>query len=180
MRNECGSDRISLEEARATPRLPFYGVLDNIRSAHNVGSIFRTSDGANLQELLICGYSPIPPHRHLSKTALGAVEVVPWRHCESVGDALQILRGRGAQIIAMEKTDSSVSLHETELRFPVALVMGNELNGLDEATRDLCDATCHLPMQGLKNSLNVSVAFGISLYEILRRFEIAQGEIALD
>ena len=131
-----------------------------------------------MSELLICGYSPIPPHRHLSKTALGAVEVVPWRHFETVADAIQILRGRGAQILAMEKTESSVSLHETELRFPVALVMGNEREGLDQETRDLCDATCHLPMHGLKNSLNVSVAFGIALYEILRRFEIAQGEIA--
>jgi tRNA G18 (ribose-2'-O)-methylase SpoU len=84
VRNECGSDRISMEEACAQPRLPIFGVLDNIRSAHNVGSMFRTADGANIGELLICGYSPTPPHKHLSKTALGAVDVVPWRHCETV------------------------------------------------------------------------------------------------
>jgi tRNA G18 (ribose-2'-O)-methylase SpoU len=90
VRNECGSDRISLTEACAQPRLPIFGVLDNIRSAHNVGSMFRTADGANIGELLICGYSPTPPHKHLSKTALGAVDVVPWHHCETLPEPSRI------------------------------------------------------------------------------------------
>lgn len=171
VRNEPGSDRISHDEAKLLPRLPFYAVLDNIRSAHNVGSIFRTSDGANLSELLICGYSPIPPHPHLFKTALGSVDVVPWRHFATVEDAIDDLKKRGVQVLAVELSEASVSLYDFPLQFPVALVMGNEADGLSQKSLEMCDATVHLPMRGLKNSLNVSVAFGAAIYEILRRYE---------
>jgi tRNA G18 (ribose-2'-O)-methylase SpoU len=170
VRNECGSDRISMAEACVQPRLPVFGVLDNIRSAHNVGSMFRTADGANIGELLICGYSPTPPHKHLSKTALGAVEVVPWRHCETVAAAIEDLRAQNVQVLAVEFTDDSTSLHDYPLQFPIALVMGNEAEGLSDETRSHCVATVHLPMHGLKNSLNVSVAFGIAVYEVMRRY----------
>jgi tRNA G18 (ribose-2'-O)-methylase SpoU len=173
VRNECGSDRISMKDARAQERIPLVGVLDNIRSAHNVGSMFRTADGANMHELLLCGYSPTPPHRHLSKTALGAVDVVPWRHFAAVDEAIQSLREQQVQTLALEFTPDSVPLFEYSLRFPVALVMGNEAEGLSDETRTLCDATVHLPMHGLKNSLNVSVAFGIAAYEVLRRYSCA-------
>lgn len=174
-----------MEEARSVPRLPVYGVLDCIRSAHNVGSMFRTADGANAAGLLLCGYTPCPPHRHLAKTALGAVDVVPWHHCDSVADAIAMLRGQRAEVLAAEYTENSVSLHDYPLRFPLALVMGNEADGLSRETRALCDATVHLPMRGLKNSLNVSVAFGVALYEIARRYdessregEMTEGEAA--
>ena len=178
VRNEPGSDRITEEEAHALPRLPFNAVLDNIRSAHNVGSIFRTGDGANISELLICGYSPTPPHRHLSKTALGAVDVVPWRHFATVEEAIGDLKGRGVQILAVELTNDSTSLYDFPLQFPLALVMGNEADGLSTRICEMCDATVHLPMRGLKNSLNVSVAFGVAMYEVLRRYEIAQQQEA--
>jgi tRNA G18 (ribose-2'-O)-methylase SpoU len=176
VRHEHGSERVSLEAAQAAPRFPIYGVLDRIRSAHNVGSIFRTADGANIQELLLCGYTPTPPHRHLAKTALGAVDVVPWRHCETVEAAIAALRARDVQVLAVEWTLSSQSLYEFDLRFPVALVMGNEASGLEPATMAQCDATVHLPMYGHKASLNVSVAFGIAAYEVLRRWEFDEGE----
>ena len=171
VRHELGTDRATMEEVQSYARTPVYGVLDRLRSAHNVGSIFRTCDGANAAGLYICGYSPVPPHRHLAKTALGAVDIVPWQHCEDVDDAINELRAQGVQILAMEKTESSVSLWDFPLQFPVALVMGNEAEGLSERTMELCDATVHLPMRGLKNSLNVSVAFGAALYEVLRRYE---------
>ncbi len=171
VRNEPGSDRISEDDARLLPRLPFHVVLDNIRSAHNVGSIFRTGDGANISELLICGYSPTPPHPHLFKTALGAVDVVPWRHFATVEDAIADLKNRGICVLAVELTDDSVSLYDFPLQFPLALVMGNEADGLPKNICALCDATVHLPMRGHKNSLNVSVAFGAVMYEILRRYE---------
>ncbi|MBV9468110.1 MAG: RNA methyltransferase [Abitibacteriaceae bacterium] len=171
VRHEFGSDSMTLEAAQAAPRFPIYAVLDHIRSAHNVGSMFRTADGARAAQLLLCGYTPTPPHRHLSKTALGAVDVVPWQHCETLTEAIDLMRVRGAQILAVEKTDTSVPLHDCELQFPVALVMGNEVDGLSDATIAQCDATVHLPMYGLKNSLNVSVAFGIVLYEVLYRYE---------
>ena len=86
VRHEHGSDRITPDEAHQLPRLPVYAILDHIRSAHNVGAAFRSSDGAGIGELLLCGYTPCPPHRHLSKTAFGAVEVVPWQHCETTNE----------------------------------------------------------------------------------------------
>lgn len=171
VRHEGGTDRIPLEEALALPRSPISGILDNLRSAHNVGSIFRTCDGAGAAHLSICGISPTPPHRHLAKTALGAIDVVPWTHFETVAEAIDSTKNEGAQILALEYTDKSVPLTEIELRFPVVLVAGNEKDGLSDDTLALCDATVHLPMLGHKNSLNVSVAFGIALYEILRRYQ---------
>ncbi|MDF2439742.1 MAG: rRNA (guanosine2251-2-O)-methyltransferase [Abditibacteriota bacterium] len=172
VRHEPGSERISLEAARAQARLPVCAILDHIRSAHNVGSMFRTGDGANIGELLLCGYTPTPPHRHLSKTALGAVDVVPWRHCETTEEAIEVARAGGAQILGVELTENSVPLFDFELKFPLALVMGNEVEGLSPAVLERCDGAVHLPMRGLKNSLNVSVAFGIVLYEVARRYEL--------
>lgn len=176
VRYEPGSERISIEAARAQPRLPVCAILDHIRSAHNVGSMFRTGDGANIGELLLCGYTPTPPHRHLSKTALRAVEVVPWRHYETTEDAIEIAQENGAQVVAVELSESSVPLFDFDLQFPLALVLGNEVQGLSPAILERCDATVHLPMRGLKNSLNVSVAFGIVIYEVARRYEAQQRE----
>jgi len=170
VRNELGTDRTTLEAALAAERFPFYGILDCIRSAHNAGSIFRTADGANAAGLQLCGYTPTPPHRHLAKTALGAVEVVPWQHCETVEEAIAGVRAAGAQVLALEYSEASVPLYGFDLKFPVALVVGNEVDGLSAESQRLCDATVHLPMHGLKNSLNVSVAFGAALYEVLRRY----------
>lgn len=170
VRHECGGEQVTLEEARALPRFPVIGVLDRLRSAHNVGSIFRTSDGARLQELVLCGYTPTPPHRHLEKTALRATESVPWQHSETVEDAIQTLKQQGVQVVALEYTDKSTSLYEFDLQFPLALVAGNEADGLSPEVISLCDAVVHLPMYGLKSSLNVSVAFGIAAYEVVRRF----------
>jgi tRNA G18 (ribose-2'-O)-methylase SpoU len=101
---------------------------------------------------------------------LGAVEVVPWRHYPTVAQAIEELQAQGVQVLAVEFTDDSTSLHDHALQFPLALVMGNEAEGLSDETRNLCAATVHLPMHGLKNSLNVSVAFGIAVYEVLRRY----------
>lgn len=170
VRNEHGTEQRSLEDARALPRSPIIGILDDIRSAHNVGSMFRTADGACLQELFLCGYSPTPPHRHLSKTALRAVEVVPWRHFATTPDAVAAARDLGYQVLAMEKTSDSLPLSDFAPRFPVAILMGNEAQGLSDELRALCDATVHLPMLGLKSSLNVSVAFGIATYSLLEVF----------
>jgi tRNA G18 (ribose-2'-O)-methylase SpoU len=170
VRHEAGSDRLSLEEARAVSRFPFYGVLDCLRSAHNVGSIFRTCDGVAAGGLLLCGYTPKPPHRHLAKTALGAVETVPWEAFDTVEDAIENLRSRQINVLALEKNETSVSLYDYPLEFPVALVCGNEAEGLTPEVCTLCDATVHLPMWGHKNSLNVSVAFGAAIYEVQRRF----------
>lgn len=170
VRNEWGGERITLDHAQNAPRLPVVGILDRLRSAHNVGSIFRTADGANIESLVLCGYTPTPPHKHLEKTALRAVESVPWRHRETVAEAIAELKTSGYQMLALEFTDSSQPLYEFDLQFPLALVAGNEAEGLDAQTLALCDAVVHLPMRGLKSSLNVSVAFGVAVYEVTRRF----------
>jgi len=170
VRHEFGSDRVPLEEALQLPRAPLYGVLDNLRSAHNVGSIFRTSDGANVSELALCGITPTPPHRHLSKTALGSVDVVPWHHFETVEEAITHYKSQGIFVAALELSERSSSLWQAPLSFPLALVVGNEKDGLSAEIEALCDATWHLPMMGHKNSLNVSVAWGVALYEVLRRY----------
>lgn len=170
VRNEFGAEQITLEAALALPRLPVVGVLDRLRSAHNVGSIFRTADGARLQELVLCGYTPTPPHKHLEKTALRAVESVPWTHAETVEGAIASLQARGFQVLGLEFTEGSELLYEFDLQFPLALVAGNEAEGLAPEVLALCDAVVHLPMHGLKSSLNVSVAFGIAAYEVTRRF----------
>lgn len=174
VRHELGTDRLTIEEAQQQPRVPLYGILDNLRSAHNVGSIFRTSDGANISELALCGYTPTPPHRHLAKTALGSIEVVRWQHFESVEEAIGNYKSRGIFVAALELSETSSPLWEADLTFPLALVVGNEVDGLSAQTQSLCDATWHLPMMGHKNSLNVSVAWGIALYDVLRRLENVQ------
>lgn len=171
VRHELGTDRITVEEAQQQPKAPLYGILDNLRSAHNVGSIFRTSDGANISELALCGYTPTPPHRHLSKTAFGSVEVVRWRQFETTEEAIADYKARGIFVAAVELSETSSPLWEAELPFPLALVMGNEVDGLSAETQALCDAIWHLPMGGHKNSLNVSVAWGIALYDVLRRYQ---------
>jgi len=130
VRHEHGSDRIPLEEAQQLPRLPLYGILDNLRSAHNVGSIFRTSDGANIEELALCGITPQPPHRHLGKTALGSVDVVRWRHFETVGEAIADYRGRGIFVAALEFSADSLPLWKAPLTFPLAFNPGGMKPGL--------------------------------------------------
>lgn len=175
VRNEPGGEQSTIDVVLALPRHPFIGVLDRIRSAHNVGSMFRSADGARLQELVLCGYTPTPPHKHLAKTALRAVESVPWRHSESVEDAIEELKSHGVQVLGLEFTEASTALYEFELRFPVALVVGNEAEGLSPAVLARCDGVVHLPMHGLKSSLNVSVAFGVASYEVLRRYLATNG-----
>lgn len=176
VRHEHGGERLSLEDAQALPRFPIVGVLDRIRSAHNVGSMFRTADGARLEALWLCGYTPTPPHKHLAKTALRAVESVPWRQSENVLGAIDELKAQNYQVLALEYCATSTPLADFDIGFPLALVVGNEAEGLEAEVLARCDATVHLPMYGLKSSLNVSVAFGIAVYEVLRRFCHTQKE----
>lgn len=171
VRHEHGDDRIPLDEAQRAPRFPIIGILDNVRSAHNVGAAFRTGDGANISELWLCGISPTPPHRHLFKTALGSVDSVPWRHFETIEDAIDEAKKAGFLVVGLELTSHSTPIWNADIRFPLALVAGNELDGLSEDVLKLCDEIVHLPMFGHKNSLNVSVAFGIALYELLRQHQ---------
>lgn len=144
-------------------------VVDNVRSMHNVGAIFRAADGAGVGGLVLCGITACPPRNEIRKAALGADESVPWQYIKESLWAVHELRRQGYFIVALERTDASQSLYDAELPAPLALIVGHEFHGIAAEVLAEADAVVHLPMLGTKASLNVSVAFGIALYEIRRR-----------
>lgn len=150
--------------------VPFSALLEDLRSLWNVGSIFRSADGAGFKQLHLCGITGCPPHKAIAKTSLGAEEHVAWRHHNHALDALPALRGAGVQVLALEAAPGSVPLEEAlsgkRVRAPLCLVVGNEVAGISAETLSCADLVCHLPMRGVKTSLNVAVAFGIAAYRI--------------
>jgi len=151
------------------PRRPVHVVLDNIRSAFNVGSIFRTSDAGAVAHLHLCGMTAHPPNIKLAKTALGAFDYVPWTYHDQTEDALALLRGQDVSVVAIEASDDAIPLFEFEWPTPVAIVFGHEIRGIQPEVLEQCDAIVRIPMHGYKNSINVATAFGIALYDILGR-----------
>lgn len=152
------------EIKKKEPKLPFVAVLNNIRSLYNVGSIFRTADGAGIEKLFLCGITGHPPDSQITKTALGSEKEVPWEYSQNAETVLRRLKGEGYQIVFLEQLEQSVSFEEFVPQAPVCLVIGNEINGVSDDLLALCDKTVEIEMVGLKNSLNVSVAFGIVAY----------------
>jgi len=138
---------------------------------HNVGSVFRTADAFLVKGIYLCGYTPQPPHRDIHKTALGATETVEWRHFPVTADAVRALKEEGYAVFAIEQTEGSMRLAEfaAALSGPVAVVFGNEVSGVGEAALVLCDGSVEIPQWGMKHSLNVSIAAGIVLWELVRR-----------
>lgn len=149
-----------------SPRVSLTCVLNNVRSLHNVGSIFRTADGAGIEKLWLCGCTGYPPQREISKTALGAEERVPWDHDHDTVMVVKNLKKQGYQIVLLEQTDRSVPYQEFVPQGPVCLVVGHEVTGVDDELVALCDAAVEIEMAGIKNSLNVAVAFGIVAYHL--------------
>ncbi|MFH1160891.1 MAG: RNA methyltransferase [bacterium] len=145
-------------------------VLDNLRSMHNVGSLFRTADAFGLECLYLCGITATPPHREIHRTALGATESVAWRHFGSAREAVQLLKEQGYQIIAIEQTDKSIPLAigGQHLKPRFALVFGNEVNGISGEVLEQADLVLEIPQFGIKHSLNVSVTAGIVIWELTR------------
>lgn len=140
-------------------------VCHNIRSLYNVGSIFRTADAAGVTKLYLCGYTGRPPRREISKVALGAEEMVPWEHHYQTWWVLERLRSQGVQIVALENcVEGSIDYRRLRPRFPLALLLGNEVRGLSPGLLRRSDVVIHIPMHGRKESLNVAVAFGIAVY----------------
>ncbi|MCH8205017.1 MAG: RNA methyltransferase [Candidatus Hydrogenedentes bacterium] len=164
--------RTPADELPKIERNPVHVVLDNLRSAYNVGSIFRTSDAGAVEHIHLCGMSAHPPHKKLEKTALGAFEYVPWTYHERTTDALEELGQKGILRVAVEVTENSVPVPDFEWPTPVAIVFGNEVTGINERVLRACDAAVRIPMHGYKNSMNVATAFGIVLYEVLRRWKV--------
>ena len=142
-------------------------ILDNIRSRENVGSIFRTADAAGVTKIFLCGITPTPPHEKISKTALGAEMYVSWEYHKQVWRLLEKLKKEDINIVALEQTKESIDLFKFKPKFPLVLVLGNEVKGLSPQILKYCDKKISIPMYGRKESLNVSVAAGIAIYSIL-------------
>lgn len=160
---------LPLDHFQKIPRHPVFTVLDNLRSAFNVGSIIRTADCALLEKIYFCGYTAHPPHKKLDKTSLGAMPYVPWEYNDSIVDTVQALRKKGISIISLETTNRSKLIWEYRFPVPVALILGNEALGVSKEVLELSDDIVEIPMLGYKNSINVAVAFGIAVYEIQRQ-----------
>jgi len=164
------SKRPGLSDLSGMNRFPVTVIAENIRSLYNVGSIFRTSDGALVEKLFLCGYTGFPPRKEIDKTALGSVESVPWEHEPDTISAIKKMKSAGYRILALEHTDSSISYNEARYEFPLCLLLGNEVDGISEEAVGLCDQSVEIPMFGIKQSLNVSVAYGIMVYHLVQEF----------
>src|SRR5690606_2588267 len=163
--------RKSISEMQSAARFPVHIILENVRSMHNVGSVFRTADAFTVDGISLCGYTPIPPHRDIHKTALGATETVPWTYYNSSLEAIETLKQRGFHIIAVEQVHGSIPLqtfHNYPDLLPAAFILGNEVSGVSEETLEYADACIEIPQWGAKHSLNISVAGGVVLWEIMR------------
>ena len=167
---EILAERLTEENALDAERHPVVGVLEDIRSLYNVGSCFRTADALLLERLVLTGYTPFPPRKEISKTALGAERSVPWEHAPSSTDALKKLRADGYTIWGLELAEGALSIDLLDsLPDRIALVVGNEIGGVRSETLALCDGALAIPMYGVKHSLNVAVSFGIAMWELVRR-----------
>lgn len=156
-------------ETRSEPRLPVILILDDIRSMHNVGSVFRTADAFSAQAVYLCGYTPVPPHRDIHKTALGATETVNWKHFPSAADAARSAQASGYRVLAIEQAHGSIMLNTLRWQGePMALVFGNEVSGVSEEVLKLADGVIEIPQWGAKHSLNISVSAGVVLWELAR------------
>ena len=157
-------------ERRQHPKIPLVAVVNNIRSLYNVGSIFRTADGVGVEKLWLCGITGIPPSNQISKIALGAEKVVAWEYAQRAEEVVRKLKDEGFEIVMLEQTTRSVPYETYGPHPPVCLVIGNEITGVGDGLVSLCDRVVEIDMAGVKNSLNVAVAFGIVTYHFRQHF----------
>lgn len=158
-------NRLSTEDFRQASKLPMVVVLDNIRSMHNVGSFFRTTDAFRCEKLVLCGITARPPHRDITKTALGADRSVLWEYFADTQAAVLELKKQGYFIIGVEQTTQSLPLQDFSMpEKPIAVIFGNEIDGIQSEVLELCNVCIEIPQAGTKHSLNVSVAAGIVLW----------------
>lgn len=163
--------RKTVQEFKEAVKTPVIAVLDNIRSMHNVGSVFRTADAFLLEGICLCGYTPQPPHRDIHKTALGATETVDWIHFPTALEAVQQLQQRGYKVFAVEQAEGSISLEKFSMQQDeqIAVVFGNEVEGVNSEVLKICDGCIEIPQLGMKHSLNISVAAGIIFWKLSER-----------
>jgi len=158
------------DREQGSARHPIVVVLDMLRSAYNVGNIFRVGEVCGIEKIVTCGYTATPPHPKVEKTALGTDKLVPCEHSESSLEAVQALAAAGYQTVAVETVDGAVDIWDVPFQFPVALVFGNEALGIEEDTLRQCDILAKLPVYGRKNSLNVGNCAAVALYAAVRAF----------
>mgnify|MGYP003607877043 FL=1 len=159
--------RVSAEEYKVIEKHPIVVVLDNVRSMHNVGAVFRTSDAFLIDKIYLCGITATPPHKEIHKTAIGAENSVDWEYVKDSNELVTKLKEDGYQIVTIEQTEGSVLLNEFEVdqSQKYAIVMGNEVDGVQQSIIDQCDTCIEIPQSGTKHSLNVSVCTGIILWK---------------
>jgi 23S rRNA (guanosine2251-2'-O)-methyltransferase len=167
-------NRATIDEFKAQDKLPVAVVLDNVRSMHNIGSIFRTSDGFAVNKICLCGITAQPPHREIEKTALGATQSVNWEYFETPLQAVETLRKQGYQIIAIEQAENSTMLNtfapsQTE---KYALIFGNEVNGVSDEVMEVIDTCIEIPQFGTKHSFNIVVSAGIVLWDFFAKLNL--------
>ena len=163
-------NRKSVEEFKRSDKTPVIAVLENIRSAYNVGSVFRTADAFLLEAIYLTGYTACPPHKEIKKTALGAEDSVEWKHFAKATDAITSLKKEGYKVYAIEQVENSHLLQQTvfELNEKVAVILGNEVTGVEQGTIEQCNGCIEIPQLGMKHSLYIATAAGVVLWEIIR------------
>jgi len=170
--DEISVSRAKIETVNQIKRMPVVVVLDSIRSSYNVGSIFRTSDGAMIEKLILCGYTPTPENKEVLKTALGSTDSINWEYYKDIKEAIINYRNKGYKICALELTENNINYYDIkESDYPLCLVIGNEINGIQQDVLDICDIAIEIPQYGIKQSLNVAIAYGISVYELRKIFD---------
>ncbi len=185
--DEIAVKRSTLENIHAVKKLPVCVVLNSIRSNYNVGSVFRTSDGAMIEKLFLCGYTPYPSKagapkskKEILKTALGSTESVKWEYVKDPKEVILKLKDKGIKICALELTSKSKIYYEVSSKdFPLCLIVGNEITGVSQELIDLCDFSIEIPQYGIKQSLNVAVAYGIAIFELRKIFDSTAGNVFL-
>ena len=161
--------RISVQEFKEAERLPLTVVLDNVRSQNNIGSVFRTGDAFRVERICLCGICSTPPHRDIHKTALGAEDSVDWTYYEETADCIRELKAQGYKVYAIEQVDDSIKLDNlSTFNSKIAIVFGNEVEGVQDELLPLCDGSIEIPQQGTKHSLNVSCAAAIVMWELFK------------
>ncbi|HEY4194171.1 MAG TPA: RNA methyltransferase [Mucilaginibacter sp.] len=169
-------NRASVAEFKAQDKLPVTVVLDNVRSMHNIGSIFRTSDGFAVEQICLCGITAQPPHREIEKTALGATQSVNWKYFPDTTEAVVYLRNKGYRVIAIEQAENSTQLNDFDPKAgeKYALIFGNEVNGVSDEVMEMIDTCVEIPQFGTKHSFNVVVSAGIVLWDFFSKMAISK------
>ena len=168
--DELKASRPTEREIKQIPRLPISILVENVRSVHNVGSIFRSADGFGANKVYLTGYTACPPRDDISKTALGADKVVPWEHYENPIDAANKVINEGISLVLIEQTIKSKSIYLSKFSYPLCFIVGNEVSGVSDELSSLATQHIEIPMRGIKQSLNVSVATGVIGYEFARNY----------